>query len=50
MKKYYTEPQLEIRKYAVSPNGIGTDSVNTSTLGPTNPDLNTDDSKGDYFE
>lgn len=50
MKKLYSQPEIEIRKYAVASNGIGTDGVTTSTLGPTKPDLNTDDSKGDYFE
>lgn len=47
MKKLYSQPEIEIRKYAVTSNGVTT---STPELGPTNPDLNTDDSKGDYFE
>lgn len=46
VKKYYTEPQLEIRKYAFSNSSITTsDPANNG-----NNDLNKDDSKGDYFE
>lgn len=39
MRKFYTEPELEIRKYALSGNKI-------MTLSPPDPDLNTGDNGG----
>lgn len=46
MKKNYTEPMIQIRKYTFSNSSITTSdpSVNEKN------DLNKDDSKGDYFE
>ena len=46
MKKNYTEPMIQIRKYAFLNSSI-------TTSNPTKKeknDLNKDDSKGDYFE
>lgn len=40
MKKFYTEPELEIRKYSLSGNGIMTIS---NPEGNDNNDLNKDD-------
>ena len=41
MKKFYTEPELEIRKYSLSGNGVMTLS---NPEGNDNNDLNKDDS------
>ena len=40
MKKFYTEPELEIRKYSLSGNGVMTAS---NPEGNDNNDLNKDD-------
>lgn len=46
MKKMYSQPEIEIRKYAVSSNGVTTSNPSTNEKN----DLNRDDGNGDYFE
>ncbi len=46
MKKMYSQPEIEIRKYAVSSNGVTTSTFDSNSKN----DLNRDDSNGDYFE
>lgn len=46
MKKMYSQPEIEIRKYAVSSNGVTTSNPSANEKN----DLNRDDGNGDYFE
>lgn len=46
MKKMYSQPEIEIRKYAVSSNGVTTSEPSANEKN----DLNRDDGNGDYFE
>ena len=45
MKKMYSQPEIEIRKYAVSSNGVTTSNPSANEKN----DLNRDDGNGDYF-